>query len=44
LYELDDLRGAVKTRGDGKLARADIAAVRALLVNSTHPSTHPPSP
>ncbi len=39
LYELDDLRGAVKTRGDGKLARADIAAVRALLVNSTHPPT-----
>ena len=35
LYELDDLRGAVKTRGD-KLMRADIAAVRALLVTSTH--------
>jgi hypothetical protein len=38
LYELDDLRGAVKSK-DGKLARADIAAVRALLVNSTHPDT-----
>ncbi|MEV4778491.1 hypothetical protein [Burkholderia sp. LMU1-1-1.1] len=38
LYELDDLRGAVKTRGD-KLMRADIAAVRALLVSSTHAST-----
>jgi hypothetical protein len=39
LYELDDLRGAVKTRGDGKLLRADLAAVRALLVNSTHDGT-----
>ncbi|MPQ59401.1 hypothetical protein [Duganella sp. FT27W] len=38
LYELDDLRGAVKARGD-KVQRADIAAVRALLVNSTS-STH----
>jgi len=38
LYELDDLRGAVKNK-DGKPARADIAAVRALLVNSTHPTT-----
>ena len=39
LYELDDLRGAVKTRGD-KLMRADIAAVRALLVSSTHANTN----
>lgn len=39
LYELDDLRGAVKARGD-KVQRADIAAVRALLVNSTNNSTH----
>lgn len=41
LYELDDLRGAVKARGD-KVQRADIAAVRALLVNSTYqnPSTY----
>nr|WP_315398357.1 hypothetical protein [uncultured Duganella sp.] len=38
LYELDDLRGAVKTRADGKPARADLAAVRALLVDSTHPT------
>lgn len=37
LYELDDLRGAVKARGD-KVQRADIAAVRALLVNTPHPS------
>lgn len=43
LYELDDLRGAVKNK-DGKAARADIAAVRALLVNSTHPSTHQTPP
>ncbi|MFA9217314.1 MAG: hypothetical protein ACEQSK_09435 [Sphingomonadaceae bacterium] len=40
LYELDDLRGAVKARADGKLARADLAAVRALLISSTH---QPPS-
>ena len=39
LYELDDLRGAVKPRGD-KVQRADIAAVRALLVNTTN-TTHP---
>jgi len=38
LYELDDMRGAVKTRGD-KQVRADVAAVRALLVSSTHSST-----
>ena len=38
LYELDDLRGAVKTRADGKPARADLAAVRALLVDSPHPT------
>lgn len=43
LYELDDLRGAAKNK-DGKAARADIAAVRALLVNSTHPSTHQSQP
>ena len=42
LYELDDLRGAVKARGD-KVQRADIAAVRALLVNSTS-STHSSEP
>jgi hypothetical protein len=35
LYDMDDLRGAVKARGD-KIQRADLAAVRALLVN-THP-------
>jgi hypothetical protein len=36
LYELDDLRGAQKLRADGKLMRADLAAVRALLISSTH--------
>jgi len=35
LYELDDLRGALKNRSDGKLLRADTAAVRALLLDST---------
>lgn len=35
LYDLDDLRGAMRQR-DGKAVRADLAAVRALLVNSTH--------
>lgn len=38
LYELDDLRGAVKAR-DGKPVRADIAAVRALLVSSAASNT-----
>jgi hypothetical protein len=38
LYEIDDLRGAVKTRGDGRLVRADIAGVRSLLISSTHPT------
>jgi hypothetical protein len=33
LYELDDLRGAVKNRSDGKQLRADLAAVRALLIS-----------
>ena len=36
IYELDDLRGAIKSRPDGKPVRADLAAVRALLVNSSH--------
>jgi hypothetical protein len=42
LYELDDLRGASKARADGKPMRADLAAVRALLISSTHES--PPAP
>jgi hypothetical protein len=41
LYELDDMRGALKSK-DGRLLRADIAAVRALLVNST--SSAPDNP
>ncbi len=48
LYELDDLRGAAKSRADGKLARADLPSVRALLISSTHEnppsSTEAPSP
>jgi hypothetical protein len=31
LYEMDDLRGALKPRPDGRPHRADLAAVRALL-------------
>jgi hypothetical protein len=31
LYEMDDLRGALKPRADGRLLRADAAALRALL-------------
>ena len=38
LYELNDLRGALKGRADGKLQRADAAALRALMEQS------PPSP
>ena len=37
LYELDDLRGALKARADGKTIRTDIAGLRALLVNSSGP-------
>ncbi|KQW97246.1 hypothetical protein ASC94_05955 [Massilia sp. Root418] len=36
LYELDDMRGALKARSDGKPLRADLAGVRALLIASTH--------
>lgn len=36
LYEMDDMRGALKARGDGKAVRADIAAVRSLLIVTTH--------
>ena len=44
LYELDDLRGAVKNRSDGKQLRADTAAVRALLIRSTQDSSSDSSP
>lgn len=37
LYELDDMRGALKARSDGKQIRADIAGVRTLLTASTQP-------
>lgn len=36
LYALDDMRGALKARSDGKPLRADIAGVRALLLSSSH--------
>ncbi len=35
LYEVDDLRGALKKKADGKLIRADIVAVRALIDNAS---------
>jgi hypothetical protein len=35
LYELNDLRGALKPRADGKLARADAATLRALMAQAT---------
>jgi hypothetical protein len=35
LYELDDMRGARKTKADGKTQRTDCAGLRALLVTST---------
>ncbi|WP_295995453.1 hypothetical protein [Rugamonas sp.] len=34
LYDLDDLRGALKARSDGKPLRADLAGVRALLISN----------
>lgn len=37
LYEQDDMRGAKKKSGD-KLLRADIAELRSILNNSSHPS------
>ncbi|MGZ9046720.1 MAG: hypothetical protein ACXW24_20085 [Telluria sp.] len=38
LYELDDLRGALKPRPDGRAQRADAAGVRELIDTSTHPN------
>ncbi|MDB5762741.1 MAG: hypothetical protein JWQ21_1736 [Herminiimonas sp.] len=34
LYEIDDLRGAIKTSTTGRIERADITAVRALIIES----------
>ena len=34
LYELDDMRGALKTKADGKVLRTDIAGLRSLLAAS----------
>lgn len=36
LYELDDQRGAAKSRASGKLLRADLDSVRALLISTPH--------
>jgi len=36
LYERDDQRGAVKIRANGKLQRADLDSVRALLISTPH--------
>lgn len=41
LYELHDLRGALKPRADGSLARADAAALRALMAAPTNNSGVP---
>lgn len=35
LYEMDDLRGAVKVSATGRLERADFEAVRALIIESS---------
>lgn len=37
LYELNDLRGALKPRADGRVQRADAAAVRALIAAGDSP-------
>ncbi len=39
LYELHDLRGALKARPDGRAHRADAAAVRALMADAVPPMT-----
>ena len=39
LYDLDDLRGALKPRPDGRAARIDAAGLRALLAASTPDQT-----
>jgi hypothetical protein len=41
LYEMNDLRGALKPRPDGRPQRADIHAVRAMLADSDAPSDDP---
>ncbi|MBJ7310576.1 hypothetical protein ACFOLJ_13715 [Rugamonas sp. CCM 8940] len=44
LYDLDDLRGALKPRNDGKTIRSDIAGLRALLVSSSAGQAGPAAP
>ena len=39
LYEMNDLRGALKPRPDGRVQRADLNAVRALLAADDNPGT-----
>jgi hypothetical protein len=34
MYELDDMRGALKAKADGKVLRTDIAGLRSLLATS----------
>jgi len=34
MYELDDMRGALKAKADGKVLRTDIAGLRSLLAAS----------
>ena len=41
LYEMNDLRGALKPRPDGRPQRADINAVRAMLAASDNPVDDP---
>jgi len=35
LYDMNDLRGALKTRADGSLQRADAATLRTLMNNDS---------
>lgn len=44
LYELNDLRGALKVRADGRMQRADAAAVRALMEQADADTGAPASP
>ncbi|WP_296944208.1 hypothetical protein [uncultured Massilia sp.] len=37
LYEMNDLRGALKPRADGRLQRVDAAGLRALMINEDKP-------
>jgi hypothetical protein len=43
LYELNDLRGALKARADGRVQRADAAAVRVLMEQAAAETNQPAS-